>query len=231
VKTKWVVQCGEVGDILLTCAIVVLWRPHYGIGQTSVHDENHYSLFVVVNCGAVCAHIRRLLQEKERGVEEQDSPFPCLLHFDSLKEYHNSEGIARCIRQWLNSEWRCNEDGEDVGEIFTKKTMQLSKPDVPQQPDAYNCGYYVCRFMYNMFRLRQNTFSYREAGVLGNFRPGNGMFPSLITNNILFQFDEKDIKVVRRNLAILILRLGCQYRSCQMERAEARLKRSKPCKD
>lgn len=208
-----------------------------GRWAATVHDENHYSLFVIVNCGAVCAHIRRLIEERALGAEERDSPFPCLLHFDSMRGYHDSEGVARCIRQWLNSEWMSCYPGGDDEMIFTKKNMQLHKPAVPQQPDGYHCGFYVCRFMYNMFRMRHHTFSYKEAGVLGSSgkldgcRAERGVFVSLLTDNDLFQFGVQDIKVIRRNLALLILRLGCQYKSILMEQADARMKRSKPCED
>lgn len=79
----------------------------------------------------------------------------------------------------------------------------LSSVPVPYQDNSWDCGVFVCRYGYGVFRLREHSVTYRDR--IDKFR-------SLITNNEEFCFDRNDIVRIRRELATLLDTLSALYK-------------------
>lgn len=89
-----------------------------------INQSLHWSLCVVVNPG----EIRNEIDECNIEVDD-DSLFPCILFFDSLRA-HRKNVIAKNVRNWLNSEWERLEKAKAPYEEapFTNKTMKVFDP-------------------------------------------------------------------------------------------------------
>jgi len=84
-----------------------------------INIPGHWSMFVVVNPGLV---------EKNLGLKDNvnetinNGEYACLIHLNSINGSHNTDKIAKHLRNWLNKEWlKCgkrehmakNETGEE----------------------------------------------------------------------------------------------------------------------
>jgi len=188
--------------------------------------DEHWTLCVVVNPGG----IERRVGLKEGNLDEvvQDLPFPAILFFDSLKEYklHNASVIARAVRDWLNYEWNEAFPKKQLKNPFSKKSMVLAGLEVPQQPNGYDCGVFVCRYAYGLLHLRQSSFSYRDAGVqeITNKMHQLPLFQNFIRRSGQFDFAPNEGDRMRCEMRILIERLSYRYESVNnVNKADTRL--------
>jgi len=188
--------------------------------------DEHWTLCVVVNPGG----IERRVGLKEGNLDEvvQDLPFPAILFFDSLKEdkLHNASDIARAVRSWLNYEWSEAFPKKQLKNPFSKKSMVLARLEVPQQPNGFDCGVFVCRYAYGLLHLRQSYFSYRDAGVreITNKMHQLPLFQNFIQGSGQFDFAPSEGDRMRCEMRILIERLSCRYESVNnVNKANTRL--------
>jgi sentrin-specific protease 7 len=173
-----------------------------------INKTLHWSLCVVVNPGAIVAHRNRLLDDSNSNTADllsDDDPFPCILFFDSLQA-HAKGRCAKLVRTWLNSEWKRLHPQQMEQSPFDVKSMRLYTPKIPYQNNSWDCGVYVCRYMYAMYLLRSHTFTYSEVGYSRNAE--GTMFVDLITKNAAFRFDGEDIVRIRYEFMTLIERLS-----------------------
>ena len=79
---------------------------------------------------------------------------------------------------------------------------------VPQQTNDDECGVFVCRFAYAMFKLRHLQFSYSDAGLhplkRASKQISENVFQQLITNGNLFDFNMDGMFRLRENFKNLI---------------------------
>ena len=79
---------------------------------------------------------------------------------------------------------------------------------VPQQTNDSDCGVFVCRFAYAMFKLRHLQFSYFDAGLhplkRASKQISENVFQQLITNGNLFDFNMDGMFRLRENFKNLI---------------------------
>ena len=82
---------------------------------------------------------------------------------------------------------------------------------VPQQTNDCDCGVFVCRFAYAMFKLRHLQFSYSDAGLhplkRASKQISENVFQQLITNGNLFDFNMDGMFRLRENFKNLIWKL------------------------
>jgi len=74
---------------------------------------------------------------------------------------------------------------------------------VPYQNNSWDCGVFVCRYAFALYKLRNISFSFQE------YR--QDCFRSLITNSEPFQFDMKDITRLRQEMKALVENLCTAY--------------------
>jgi hypothetical protein len=82
---------------------------------------------------------------------------------------------------------------------------------VPLQNNGWDCGVFVCRYAYGLYRLSEAEFTYELAELKGNDNELG--FPNLITKSEFFSFDMEDIVRIRVNFQKLIQRLCPIYSS------------------
>ena len=188
-----------------------------------INKSLHWSFCVVVNPGAIMAHRERMaVQENGNTMDlmSADEPFPCILFFDSLK-FHPKNRVAKLVRIWLNTEWKRRYPHQSVLTPFDMKSMGLFCPAIPYQVNSWDCGVYVCRYMYAMHKLRSQQFTYTDVGWFESSK--ENMFRDLITNHAAFQFNEDDIVRMRYELMTLIERLSKLFCAWKVEEDRRRL--------
>lgn len=164
-----------------------------------INKSLHWSLCVVVNPGQILQHPD--LRGKDEHLDES-SPMPCILFLDSLKAHQKTQ-VAHRIRQWLNSEWQRLHKSSSIPNPFQSKTMPVIDPKIPYQNNSWDCGVFVCRYAFALYKLRNISFSFQE------YR--QDCFRSLITNSEPFQFDMKDITRLRQEMKALVENLCTAY--------------------
>lgn len=169
-----------------------------------INKSLHWSFCVVVNPGAIMAH-RKRCDSKTPDMLPKDDPFPCILFFDSLRA-HAKNRFARLVRTWLNAEWKRLYPHESELSPFDATSMRLFTPKIPYQNNSWDCGVYVCRYMYAMYLLRSHKFTYAEVG-----QSDDNMFRDLITNNAAFRFGSDDIVRIRDEFMMLMERLSVLF--------------------
>lgn len=80
---------------------------------------------------------------------------------------------------------------------------------VPLQNNGWDCGVFVCRYAYGMYRLSEAEFTYELAELKGNDNELG--FPNFITKSDAFDFNMEDIGRIRLNFQILIQKLFSIY--------------------
>jgi hypothetical protein len=75
---------------------------------------------------------------------------------------------------------------------------------------SWDCGVYVCRYVFAMYKLRNRSFSYEEVGYSRPEKPAR-LFRDLITESDEFDFDATDISRIRLNFRQLLERLSVLY--------------------
>lgn len=86
-----------------------------------------------------------------------------------------------------------------------------------------DCGVFLWRYVFAMSKLFDKTFSYRDAGLIGDQRP----FEDLIEANEAFRFEQEDIARVRNELISLLIRLSVIYERNELNRRKAWSQKSK----
>lgn len=74
---------------------------------------------------------------------------------------------------------------------------------VPYQDNGFDCGLFVCRYAYAMYKLAGKIFSYGELATMG---PLQNVIRS-ITRSDEFGFGMEDMARMRREMQTLIRRL------------------------
>jgi hypothetical protein len=75
---------------------------------------------------------------------------------------------------------------------------------------SWDCGVYVCRYVFAIYKLRKRAFSYGEVGYSRPEKPAL-IFRDLITDSQEFDFDATDISRIRLNFRELLERLSVLY--------------------
>jgi hypothetical protein len=75
---------------------------------------------------------------------------------------------------------------------------------------SWDCGVYVCRYVFAIYKLRKKVFSYGEVGYSRPEKPAR-LFRDLITESDEFDFDAADISRIRLNFRELLERLSVLY--------------------
>ena len=176
-----------------------------------INKSLHWSLCVVVNPGAIIAHREHMMEDRNSNTTNlvvEDNPFPCILFFDSLRA-HAKNRFAKLVRKWLNSEWKRLHPQQVELSPFDFKSMVVYSPAIPYQNNSWDCGVYVCRYMYAMYMLRSRQFTYLEVGWFE--KSDDAMFGDLITDHEAFQFDGDDIVRIRIEFMLLMERLSKKF--------------------
>ena len=105
------------------------------------------------------------------------------------------EDYQKYIYEWLNYTWKFLR--KPVGTKFDKNSMKVYTPLVPTQENGYDCGIYVCRYMYAFFRLKDLPITFRDTV---EEEPLKGY----VTSNSYFQFTQNDITEFWNNIQSLI---------------------------
>ena len=81
---------------------------------------------------------------------------------DLLGNYHDKNKYAKIVRDCLNSEWIRVGVGDIFGQQkpYTDYMVSVCSPKVPQKDNVIDCGVFVCRYAYNWFLLKNETFSH-----------------------------------------------------------------------
>ena len=167
----------------------------FPIGQGS-----HWSLCVLVNPGKVLKGVKINKNGRFKLADgDRHLPFPCILYLDPLPDTHSSEKNSKFIRKWLNYHWaqRLN----PTKNPFNKETYPLYKPTVPCQSNLTDCGVYVCRYIFAMYKLRSRKFSYGDAVADGE------VCWQKLQNSTPFKFNKNDIIRIRKEIKTLIMNL------------------------
>jgi hypothetical protein len=91
--------------------------------------------------------------------------------------------------------------------------LPLHFDEVPYQDNGCDCGMYVCRYAYGMYRLRSTPFTFEAAEVTTterNWSPSPS-FCKLISKSPAFEFNATDVARMRKEMEKLIERLSNLY--------------------
>jgi hypothetical protein len=164
-----------------------------------VCHSDHWTLCVLVHPG--------LAGNKAKDV---DDGFPCILYFDSLlssRKGDRSIEDSKLIRKFLNFFWRkCNDDAGT--EKFSPESYPVYNLDLPSQRNGYDCGLFVCRYIYALYNLSDQPYTYRSAGVSNPTGIGDQNVWSTIERNELFRFSQDDVARLRDDFKLLIRNLS-----------------------
>ena len=72
-----------------------------------------------------------------------------------------------------------------------------------QQKNTYDCGVYVCRYIYNMYLMRNRSF--KGLDIETNF--------TYISESAEFKFTDRDINLIRLQLNILFEKMTILYKN------------------
>jgi hypothetical protein len=90
-------------------------------------------------------------------------------------------------------------------------TVLLASIVVPYQDNSCDCGVFVCRYAYGMYRLRAMPFTYEAVTAAEGADTTVISFEGIITNNPAFEFNRKDVSRIRKEIMSLIERLSNIY--------------------
>jgi Ulp1 family protease len=178
-----------------------------------INKSSHWSLCVIVNPGAILPHYDMLKNDDKNIIDitvEDNASFPCLLFFDSLK-FHEKDRVGEFVRRWLNSEWKGLYPEQTTDAPFTSTSMEVFDPEIPYQINKVDCGVYVCRYAYAMYRMRERPFTYADVKYFDNPNTKQPCFTELITNHKAFDFNAEDIVRIRSEFMQLLERLCKMY--------------------
>jgi hypothetical protein len=90
-------------------------------------------------------------------------------------------------------------------------TVLLVSIVVPYQDNSCDCGVFVCRYAYGMYRLRAMPFTYEAVTPAEGADTTGISFEGIITNNPAFDFNRKDVSRIRKEIMSLIEGLSNIY--------------------
>jgi Ulp1 family protease len=174
--------------------------------------DTHWSLCVVVNPG----HVMSLHENKAgTGSRVPGDPCPILLHLDSAAGgCHKAADVQKNVTEWLNREWFRSEGTAGVPRPFDSRFRMLhgSVLRLPQQDNGFDCGVYVCRYIFGFLCLRDRAFSFAEFGCAGE-QPDLNNINNIIATSGEFRFAPQDIVRIREELRTLIQRSSTLYKA------------------
>lgn len=93
---------------------------------------------------------------------------------------------------------------------------------VPCQNNTWDCGVFVSRYAYAIYELRNRSFTYGDAGLVGSGRNQGrrGIFKDLISDSAEFNFNMDDIGRFRLEFRTLVERLSTVYSKFKKQEAE-----------
>jgi Ulp1 family protease len=149
---------------------------------TSV-NKNHWSLCILLNIGSI-----KNMESYGLGIT------PHFIYLDSLDllygtrqndsdERHNV--YSQRIFGWLNYMWNSKNKEKN---IFNNLSVAVRRPFTTQQNDGYNCGVYVCRYIYTMYLYRACSFTVQDV-------------ESLCQN---FEYNQREISQLRTCIRIIL---------------------------
>eukprot|EP00588_Corethron_pennatum_P034698 CAMPEP_0194346062 /NCGR_PEP_ID=MMETSP0171-20130528/105212_1 /TAXON_ID=218684 /ORGANISM="Corethron pennatum, Strain L29A3" /LENGTH=1294 /DNA_ID=CAMNT_0039113135 /DNA_START=141 /DNA_END=4027 /DNA_ORIENTATION=+ len=147
-----------------------------------------------VNPSKICeenvSHKNELVDET-RNDNEGNEVFK-IIFLDSLK-MHSTHRVYKNVIHWLVSEYErlYPKSSPPESKIFAENCLI---PPVPYQDNAWDCGVFVCRYAYGLFKERNNPICKRDLNRKNNF----------ITESKYFEFDMTDIAKMREDLKNLI---------------------------
>lgn len=156
-----------------------------------VNKDMHWSLLVLVNPGRVFSD------------ENSTMTNSFILHMDSMQA-HDSSKLSHTIYEWLKYEAAKQQKRND---LFTHENMPVGVPDVPMQNNSWDCGVFVCHYLFSMMSLQDTSFSVNKR-KFQNKRNSSKMLKEWITNKDSFQFTSQDIVDFRAQLACLVRELS-----------------------
>jgi len=121
--------------------------------------------------------------------------------------YHHTVTLIRIILEYVEQHWRKGREWKERGKqspkyvkgaLFSRNSIPLINPVVPQQKNTCDCGVFVCRYAYNLYVMRHTTFTQND--ITNNCR-------SSITTNPSFQFNMNDMARIRREMKEVIQNL------------------------
>ena len=176
-----------------------------------IEQNGHWSLCVLVNPAHVLngGKVDKSGRFKLAGID-RSLPFPCILYFDPIPNQHNAERNSQLIRTWLNDHWAFRLYPKK--KPFTEATYPLYKPTVPTQLNQTDCGVFVCRYIFALYKLRDRIFSYADARVhpvpgRTDVQPDREVCWQQLQNSVPFQFDRTDMTRIRDEIKTLVINL------------------------
>jgi hypothetical protein len=126
-----------------------------------IHSNLHWSLVILCHPNHVEGNTMNLLEDDSSTLV--DTPYPCLLHLDSMSGGHRSAQVCNRLREYLAMEWlKLHEDeaskyprpreGEANLLRFTKEGLEHKRMKVPQQDNGCDCGVFVLSFLQRFFQ-------------------------------------------------------------------------------
>ena len=79
-----------------------------------------------------------------------------------------------------------------------------------QQKNTYDCGVYVCRYIYNMYLMRNRSF--KGVDIETNF--------TYISESAEFKFTDRDINLIRLQLNTLFEKMTTLYKNMLLTNKE-----------
>lgn len=201
-----------------------------------INKDLHWSLCIVVNPGKI-PNGDKILPNMNNVEESEDLDAPFLLLMDSLRA-HNKGRIQSHIHDWLNSEakrlGRFDDLKTEAG-IFNKRTMPIFDPPgtlilnsyfdlnaislirrmhlsftVPRQDNSWDCGVFVCRYGYAIYRLFLEGIEFKiKAGT--KKKDYQAQLNGLISSHQAFNFNMEDIERIRVEMKQLLKNLNVLY--------------------
>ena len=169
----------------------------------NVGGGKHWALAVIVNASAIDNGL-----EYCKGGHKNSSGFdkkkkaPCILYLDS-GEVSQTKAVLRCrvLKEWLD--YKNTNDGQSADldtnvYTFSKGSFNAMKTiavEVPQQPNDFDCGIYVCAFASQMLKLLDKDF---------NFYDVENKLKEEITNNENFNFNNDKLAKFKRSFRGLV---------------------------
>ena len=105
-----------------------------------IHDNLHFSCVAITGLRFLKEHI------DESSGEGSQAPLPCVLHCDSIPNYHDRRmrGIFPHLVDFVLDSWHEHYPHETSSQVdqYIKGKIELLRVEVPEQPNLTECGVY-----------------------------------------------------------------------------------------